>query len=87
MIDEPEQPDDEELGQVEFVDPCVCLGDGECWVSDPDALDPSAECGAGVIAVQFREGALWYMTAQDHKWVNAEHKATRKLAAIKGDKP
>jgi len=87
MTDEPEQLDDE-MPDVEYVDPCVQLGDGECWISDPDALDPAAECGAGVIAVQFREGALWYMTAQDHKWVNAEHKASpRKLAAIKGDKP
>jgi hypothetical protein len=50
MADEPENPEDE-LGEVEFVDPCISLNDGECWVSDPDALDPAAECGAGVIAV------------------------------------
>lgn len=86
MADEPE---DEELGQVEFVDPCVSLSDGDCWVSAPDALDPETECGAGVIAVQWSaERGLWYMTAANRKWVNAEQAAKRgKLSTIRAEKP
>lgn len=79
MADEPEQPEG-----VEFVDPCITLADGGCWISDPDALDPDMECGAGVIAVQFSvERGLWYMTATGRKWVSAEGKKSPVRALTK----
>jgi hypothetical protein len=71
MADEPE------VEQEEFIPADFTLGDGECWISTPDALDPDMECGAGVIAVQYRDGGLYYMTAEARKWVNAETPAKK----------
>lgn len=47
------------------------LHDGECWVSDPEyiAHDSGVQ---GVIAIQFRDGALWYLDGETRKWLNAE---------------
>lgn len=86
MTDEP----DEELGEigVELESQELHLADGECWVIDPECLDPATE-SEGVIAVQYRDGGLYYMTGQTHKWVNAEAQARGKrsdLRTIKGDK-
>lgn len=36
------------------------LSDGDCMVFDADFLDPAGEA-EGVLAVQFRDGALWYL--------------------------
>lgn len=86
MTDEP----DDELGEigVELESQELHLADGECWVIDPECLDPSTE-SEGVIAVQYRDGGLYYMTALARKWVNAEAPSKGKrsdLRTIKGDK-
>lgn len=49
----------------------LTLHDGECWVYDPDLLDPATEY-EGVLAVQFRDGALWWLSGETRKWVNVE---------------
>ena len=47
------------------------LHDGECWIADPEYL--AHDSGVqGVIAVQFRDGALWYLDGESRKWLNAE---------------
>ena len=47
------------------------LQDGECWVCDPEYL--AHDSGVqGVIAIQFRDGALWYLDGETRKWMNAE---------------
>lgn len=59
--------DDEE---VESVEP-LYLSDGECWISDPEFL--AHDSGVqGVIAVQFRDGALWFLDGETRRWMNAE---------------
>lgn len=61
--------DDEE---EEFVPPReVTLHDGECWVADPDYLERASGI-QGVIAIQFRDGALWYLDGETRKWLNVE---------------
>lgn len=64
MTDEPEGE------EVESVEP-LYLSDGECWISDPEFLAHDAGV-QGVIAVQFRDGALWYLDGESRKWLNAE---------------
>lgn len=86
MTDEP----DDELGEVgvELESQELHLADGECWVIDPECLDPAIE-SEGVIAVQYRESGLYYMTAQARKWVSAEVPPKGKrsgLSTIRGDK-
>lgn len=49
----------------------LTLGDGECWVFDPDLLDPANEY-EGVLAVQFKDGALWWLSGVARKWINVE---------------
>jgi len=46
MTDEPEQPDDE-TPDTEYVDPCISIGDGECWIADADLLIPSDDDALG----------------------------------------
>lgn len=46
MTGEPEQPEDE-APETEYVDPCICIGDGECWIADADLLIPSADDAVG----------------------------------------
>ena len=64
---------EDEVGEDEELEPVneVYLADGQAWVIDPDALMPGSEYG-GVIAIQFRDGGLYYMTAEDRRWTNAE---------------
>lgn len=66
-------PEGEELEEEgEFVEVNeLYLADGQCWVIEADALMPDSEYG-GVIAVQFRDGGLYFMTGEDRRWVNAE---------------
>lgn len=76
--------DPEEEYEVEAVEP-VYLHDGECWVADPDLL--AHDSGAqGVISLQFRDGALWYLDGESRKWLNAEAQDTarpdRKLRPV-----
>lgn len=93
MIDEEETDDfaegegeDEDLGEIQcdWSDPSITLMEDQAYVQDPDALDPEAEIGSGVIAVQYRAGTLWYMTSRDRKWVNVEATPKHgKVASIK----
>lgn len=56
--------------EVESVEP-LYLHDGECWIFDPDVL--AHDSGVqGVIAVQFRDGALWFLDGETRRWLNAE---------------
>lgn len=59
------------------------LSDGDCAVFDADLLDPVNECD-GVIAVQFKDGALWWLSGRDRKWHNAESegRSERKLRPV-----
>ena len=86
MADEP----DDELGEiaVELESQELHLADGECWIIDPECLDPGTE-SEGVIAVQYREGGLYYMTGRLRKWTNAEAQAKAKrndVRVIRGEK-
>src|SRR5690606_1428588 len=60
----------DETEEVDSVEP-LYLSDGECWISDPEFLAHDAGV-QGVIAVQFRDGALWYLDGESRKWMNAE---------------
>lgn len=62
--------DDTEEPEVESVEP-LYLQDGECWVGDPDFLAHDSGVD-GVIAVQFKDGALWFLDGESRKWLNAE---------------
>jgi len=61
----------------------LTLHDGECWIFDPDFLDPATEY-EGVLAVQFRDGALWWLDGLSRKWINVEDgKAAGKKPTIR----
>ena len=81
MTDEIPETDETE---VEAVEP-LYLSDGECWIGDPDYLAHDSEV-QGVIAVQFRDGALWFLDGESRKWLNAEApeagKSPRKLKSV-----
>ena len=55
----------------EEIDLSICLADGDCWIADPDYLDPACEWD-GVLAVQFKDGGLWWLSAKTRKWANVE---------------
>ena len=63
----------------------IYLGDGQCWIADPEYLahDSGVE---GVIAVQFRDGGLWYLDGETRRWLNVEAsesgKPARKLRPV-----
>lgn len=82
-----DEPDDDELGEiaVELESQELHLADGECWIIDPECLDPDTE-SEGVIAVQYREGGLYYMTGQAHKWMNAETQTKGKRGDVRAIK-
>lgn len=46
MTNEHEQPEDES-SETEYVDPCICIGDGECWIADAELLIPSVDDAVG----------------------------------------
>jgi len=72
--------DDLESEEIESEVP-LYLHDGECWVSDPEYL--AHDSGVqGVIAIQFRDGALWYLDGETRKWMNAEADTTTKRATL-----
>lgn len=77
-------PEGEEEEEVSYMQE-VHLGDGTCWVADPDLLahDSGAE---GVLALQYMEGALWYLDGATRKWLNVEaqdsSKPARKLRPV-----
>lgn len=54
----------------------LTLGDGECWIFDPDFLHHDAEF-EGVLAVQFKDGGLYYLDGMSRKWVNVEGAAAK----------
>jgi hypothetical protein len=59
------------------------LHDGECWVADPEYL--AHDSGVqGVIAIQFRDGGLWYLDGETSKWLNveADNKPQRTLRPV-----
>ena len=64
-------------------------GRRRCMVFDADLLDPKrdGEPDANrlrpVLAVQFRDGALWWLSGRDRKWHNAEAE-TGKRVKLKG---
>lgn len=68
MSDEPEETEGEEEFEAESG---VYLDDGTCWVRDPDYLAHDSDV-QGVIAMQFRDGALWFLDGVSRKWCNAE---------------
>lgn len=76
--------DPEEEYEVEAAEP-VYLHDGECWVGDPEFLAHDSGVD-GVIAVPFRDGALWYLDGETRKWLNVEAQDTarpdRKLRPV-----
>lgn len=83
---DPELAGDVDADDGEFVEVNeVYLADGQCWVSDPDALDPASGV-PGVIAIQFRDGGLYYMDGETRRWHNAEAaepgKPARKLKTV-----
>ena len=47
------------------------LDEGTCWVADPDYLARDSGVG-GVIALQYKDGALWFLDGETRKWLNAE---------------
>ena len=49
----------------------LTLHDGECWIFDPDFLHHDAEF-EGVLALQFKDGGLYYLDGMSRKWVNVE---------------
>lgn len=72
---------DNEADEVEFEAdeprPCI-LGDGDCVIADLDALDDDPE-SEGVLAAQFIDGGLFYLSARTREWVNADvSKRTKK---------
>ena len=71
MTDEAAETEGEEVEQAEP----LYLTDGECWIADPEFLAQDAGV-QGVIAVQFREGGLWYLDGESRKWLNAESPET-----------
>lgn len=74
---------DEDDGEEIEGERALYLHDGECWVGDPDYL--AHDSGVqGVIAVQFRDGALWFLDGESRKWLNAEAdgKPARKLRPV-----
>ncbi len=79
-------PEGEESEEGEFVEVNeVYLADGQCWVLEADALLPGSDY-SGVIAMQYRDGGLYYMTGEERRWVSAEApepgKAARKLKTV-----
>ena len=71
----------EDEGQRAFI-----VGDGDCMVFDADLLDPENEDGEPdanglrpVLAVQFRDGALWWLSGRDRKWHNAEAEQGKRI--------
>lgn len=58
---------------IEFIPECeVTLGDGQCWVRDPDYLLAGSEA-EGVIALQYTaESGLWYLDGRTRKWIRAD---------------
>jgi len=63
----------DEEGGIEFQASAtdLFLHDGQCWLCDPDYLDPSNEYD-GVLAVQYRDGAIYWLSGVDRKWRNVE---------------
>lgn len=52
MSDEPGQQEqaeeeDAESGPIDFLDPCLALGDGECWIADAELLLPGEDDAEG----------------------------------------
>jgi hypothetical protein len=64
------EPEEEEL------DCSILLADGDCWIADPDLLDPAIEWD-GVLAIQFKDGGLWWLSAKTRKWANVEEPAKK----------
>ena len=75
------EPEIEAVG-AESEDPplrAFIVSDGDCMVFDADLLDPENEDGEPdanglrpVLAVQFRDGGLWWLSSRDRKWHSAE---------------
>lgn len=60
------EPEDE-IEEVEFSPSPLILGDGDCCIPDMDLLDPVNEY-EGVLAVQFYDGQLFWLSGRDRKW-------------------
>lgn len=70
MID-PEEEEDYALAEP------VTLAEDICWIADPAALHPEAEC-SGVLAVIYRGGELFYLDGATRKWSNVESRPSSK---------
>ena len=77
---EGEEPEEEVGAEAE-----IYLADGQCWIADPEYLAHDSGVG-GVIAIQFRDGGLWYLDGETRKWLNVEAseqgKPARKLRPV-----
>ena len=72
-----------EFEPEEFAPPLdITLTDGTCWVSDPDLLHHE-ESAEGVLAVQYRDGQLFYLDGLTRKWVSAEGDSKTKRAGLR----
>lgn len=73
-MSDPLDEEDEELPAT--WESSLLIGEGECWVGDPDYLSPDSGV-EGVLAIQFTGGQLFYLDGATRKGVNVESSPKR----------
>lgn len=68
--------------EYEDLDPSILLCDGTCWIADPYYLDEGEEFD-GALAVQYKDGTLWWLSGKTRKWIDVTQSNKTVLRTVK----